>query len=307
MHRCFRRPEALPGPINIVQAMLRVTIHHWWKILAIWAVLTAGGVYAIHVRIKPVYESYGLLRVEPANLDLFNLGTNSAEGFAPFLETQVELIRSPNVLNAALAKPAVVKTTLVSKAKDPEARFARRLSVGILGGTYLIRVALTSQEPGDGPVIVNEIIQGYMHVATEWSDRKNAEQITRLKTYGSELDGKVEEQKANWLSLAEQGIVDLIASTQALATPGDGSNSPQTKPGKDQASASLEEYRQVRGSFSNQHQTDRDRGQFQEPKGRAQSREAGVDPELLDKKRRKDALQRPGYRFADEADRAGPA
>ena len=153
---------ASPGPINIVQAMLRVIAHHWWKILAIWAVLTAGLVFAINKRVKPTYESSSLLRIEPANRDLFNLGLNSAEAFDPFLQTQVELIRSPNVLSAALTNKKVATTTLVREAKDPESELRSQLQVGIMAGTYLIRVALTSLEPEDGPVIVNEVVARYI-------------------------------------------------------------------------------------------------------------------------------------------------
>jgi len=202
---------ASPGPINIVQAMLRVIAHHWWKILAIWAVLTGGLVIAINKRVKPTYESSSLLRIEPANRDLFNLGLNSAEAFDPFLQTQVELIRSPNVLSAAVVEKNVAKTTLVSEAKDPESELLSRLQVGILGGTYLIRVALTSLEPGDGPVIVNEVVARYISVATDWSEKKNKYQIDRLKDYRVDLNDRVERQEKIWLSLAEQSIVELIS------------------------------------------------------------------------------------------------
>ena len=159
----------------------------------------------INERVKPVYESSGLLRVEPASLDLFDLGMNS-EKFAPFLETQVQLISSASVLTAALTDDKVVRTTLVKESTDPENEIRERLQVSILEGTYLIRVGLTTLEPGDGPVIVNAIIKSYMYVANDWSDKKNAEQITRLKAYGSVLDGKVEECKATWFGLAEQRL-----------------------------------------------------------------------------------------------------
>ena len=201
---------ALPGPINIVQAMLRVITHHWWKILAIWAVLTGGLVFAINKRVKPIYESSGLLRVEPANRDLFDLGLNSAEAFDPFLQTQVELIRSPNVLSAALTVQGGRQDDAGQEAKDPESEIRSRLQVGIMGGTYLIRVALTSLEPEDGPVIVNEVVKQYMHVATDWSDKKNRFQITRLNDYKSDLNARIERQEKIWLGLAEQSIVELI-------------------------------------------------------------------------------------------------
>ena len=237
---------ASPGPINIVHAMLRVIVHHWWKILAIWAVLTGGLVFAINKRVKPTYESSSLLRIEPANRDLFNLGLNSAEAFDPFLSTQVELIKSANVLSAALTNKKVATTTLVREAKDPESALRSQLQVGIVGGTYLIRVALTSLEPEDGPVIVNEVVARYIYVATDWSDKKNRFQIVRLNDYKADLNARVERQEKIWLGLVEQSIVELIDSTRALAPGSDGSPLPQAKRNQ----ASLDEYRQVREQLS---------------------------------------------------------
>ena len=280
---------ASPGPINIVQAMLRVIAHHWWKILAIWAVLTGGLVIAINKRVKPTYESSSLLRIEPANRDLFNLGLNSAEAFDPFLQTQVELIRSTNVLSAALTEKNVAMTTLVKEAKDPESELRSRLQVGIVGGTYLIRVALTSLEPGDGPVIVNEVVDRYMNVATDWSEKKNKFQIDRLKDYRVDLNDRVERQEKVWLGLAEQSIVELIESTRAMAPGGDGSTLPQAKRNQ----ASLDEYRQVRGQlFETNMKLIETEALFKNRKAELSAREAGVDPELLAQKRIKDALRK---------------
>ena len=94
---------ATGGTINIVQVMFSAITHHWWKMLAIWVVLSAGLAYAVHMRIKPLYETFSLLRVEPSHQDLFDLGMGSAEVFHHFLVTQVQLFTSPNVLVAARA------------------------------------------------------------------------------------------------------------------------------------------------------------------------------------------------------------
>ena len=176
-------PEgAWPAPNPFFQAMLRVIPNHWWKILMVWVVLTGGLVIAINKRVQPMYESSSLLRIEPANRDLFNLEPKADETFETFLQTQVELIRSANVVSAALTDKNVAATNLVREAKDPENELRARLQVGIVGGTYLIRVALASLEPKDGPDIINAVVASYISVATDWSDKKNKFQITRLRT-----------------------------------------------------------------------------------------------------------------------------
>jgi len=156
-------------------------------------VLTGVLAIAINERVKPIYESTGILRVEPANRDLLNLGRNSTESFESILETQVELIRSGNVLSAALTDKRVAGTTLVKEAKDPERELRARLQVSIVEGTYLIRVALTTLDPEDGPVIVNQVVDKYMKVATDWSDKKYRYQIAQLNDYKKDLNARAEQ------------------------------------------------------------------------------------------------------------------
>jgi hypothetical protein len=81
-----------PGSLNIGKAIYRAFVYNCWKILAIWVVLTAALAYAINVQVKPMYETFSLLRVEPAPRDLFGLGRDSSE--ETFLQTQVQVLTS---------------------------------------------------------------------------------------------------------------------------------------------------------------------------------------------------------------------
>jgi hypothetical protein len=145
---------AAPRRSRIGEVMRRVLPDHWGKILVTWAVVTAVLVCLISVYVKPIYESSSLLRVEPATTDLFGMGME-AEAFDHFLQTQVALISSPSVVSSAIAAdPRVTYTALLRGVSDPEAELRGRLQVGVLPGTYLIRVALRTPKPEDGPVII---------------------------------------------------------------------------------------------------------------------------------------------------------
>ena len=78
----------------------------------------------------------------------------------------MELIRARAVLSAALTKNEVAATRLVREAKDPESEIRSRLQVDVMPGTYLIRVALISPYPKDGPAIVNEVVAQYVSTAS---------------------------------------------------------------------------------------------------------------------------------------------
>jgi capsular exopolysaccharide synthesis family protein len=280
------------GPINFVQAMLRVFAHHWWKVLVIWAVLTAGLAFAINVRVKPTYESASLLRVEPANRDLFGPGLYAAEVFDHFLQTQVALIQSPNVLNAAVIDKDVAGTALIRQAKDPENELRARLQVFVLGGTYLIRVGLTSQQPEDGPVIVNAVVKAYLNVAALWSGEQYKSQIKRLNEYKLELTDRVEQQKKIWLDLAGRSTDDLVDSTRSMAAPTTPTNSAGAQAGKANQ-VTLEEYRQVREQlFATNMKLIETEALFKNRQAEINARMAGVDPDVLFQKRMKEALRK---------------
>jgi succinoglycan biosynthesis transport protein ExoP len=271
------------GSVNIVQALLRVLAHHWWKILAIWAVLTAGLVYAIQVKVKPSYETFSLLRVEPAHRDLFGLGLNSAEVFDHFLQTQVELIRSPSVLLSAIASQDVTATSILREAKDPESELRGQLIVGVVPGSYLIRIGMASAHPREAAVIVNEVVKAYLEVANAWSSDKNKYQIKNLQDYNRELSDKVAERQKAWLELAEKSNVDLIDASPSSTT-----TLPQAAPSR----VSVDEYRRVREQL---FQTNMDmieaEALLKSRLSEIDARTAGMDPELLIRKRVEDALR----------------
>src|SRR5262249_26036211 len=159
------------------------------------------------------YESSSLLRVEPAKGNLFSAGTE-AEVFDHFLQTQVELIRSPSVVSRALAAGGtrVTGTALLRDAVDPESELRGRLHVGVLPGTYLIRVGVTTPDPADGPAIISEVVKAYLAMALNWSSEKNGSQIKRLENYNLVLTGKITEQQNEWIRLAQKAMVELQAT-----------------------------------------------------------------------------------------------
>jgi hypothetical protein len=248
-------PEpALPRRSRIGQAMRRALAKHWGKILATWVVWTVGLASIIYLRVRPTYESSSLLRVEPATTNLFGVVGDEPEAFDHFLQTQVELIKSPSVVSTAIASgPKVTGTALLRGSRDPESELRARLQVGVLRGTYLIRVGLTTPEPADGPAILSEVVQAYLALANAWSSEKNASQIKRLEKYSLELSAIIDEKQNEWIQIAQKGIVGLRASPAVAASP----TAPLAPAGSDDSSlsvavprrVSMDEYRQIRQRF----------------------------------------------------------
>ena len=245
-------PEASPlkiatadasGTVDLIGTTWRAITRHWWKLLALWAVVSAGLIYLIAVRVKPSYETFSMLRVEPTHRELF-LNLHSAEAFDHFLETQVQLVTSPNVLVAALADPRVAGLSMLCSTTDAEAELRRLVQVGVMPRTYLIKVAVTSPTPAEAAVIINAVVKGYLLTASEWSDGMTRNQLKSLETYQQELQQQVVEKQKAWLELANKGSVELVNSDEGSEqSPGSGLPRPTNN------RITLAEYKRVRGQL----------------------------------------------------------
>jgi len=234
-------PDAEAGPsrsVNVVRAAFRAVTRHWWQILLLWGVATGGICYLIKARITPLYESVSLLKVEPSNRDLFGTGTHAGESFGPFLETQVQLLLSPNVLAAVLADPRVAAQPSLRGSADPEAALRSLLQVGTVPNSYLLRVSMISPVPAECAAIVNAVVKSYLAAAAEWSDGMTRAQIKSLEVYQRDLQVQADEKQETWMAIASKGNVDLDLTKVAA---GDGRS-----PASARSRLTLDEYKRVR-------------------------------------------------------------
>lgn len=225
--------------INIMRVAIRTISRHWWQILGLWALGTGGLAYAINTYIKPQYSAVSILRVEPSHRDLFGTG-GGGESFEPYLETQVQLITSPNVLGAALVEPRTAALKLVREAGDAEGEVRSRLLVTLQPRSYLIKVAMTSGSAIEASTVVNSVVEAYLKAAAEWSDGMTRNQIKNLEAYQRELQNQADEKEQAWLDLASKGNVEISESLTA------GQQGGTSLPMAKRSQLTIEEYKKVR-------------------------------------------------------------
>jgi capsular exopolysaccharide synthesis family protein len=289
-HPALVDPASLPahaevaGSIDVGRVMLRVLARHWGKILVIWAVLSAGLVLAIQVRVKPIYETFSLLRVEPANNDLFSVGMNAAEVHDLFLQTQVQLISSPSVLSAALSDPRISKTSVLEKARDPESELRSLLQVFVVPKTYLIQVSMASSRPDEAARIINAVVESYHNVAAGWSNEKNKIQLKSLEDYKSDLTEQIHMQEQTWLALAGNSDIVLVDPPPSSR----GSTLPSAKPSQ----VSIDDYKRARDQlFAITLDLIEAESLLKHRQAELEVRTSGVDPVLLREKRIDEVLR----------------
>ena len=198
---------AAPGHrVGIVRRLAR----HGWRIAALWLVGSAFAVYLISSLVEPTYEAASLLRIEPAQVQLFAAGDGPGaaqeRSLQSYLQTQVEILKSDSVLEDAITTPTVVNLPRIKHSEDPTTELKNDLAVEIVGrGTYLIRVALASRIPSDAAVIVNAVVDTYMKQHMRYHHSSNSDLKKSLETELAKLEKEIDAKTAELKKLAAMG------------------------------------------------------------------------------------------------------
>jgi polysaccharide biosynthesis transport protein len=194
------------------KVILRGLGRHWWRILALWLVVSAPIAFLLYMAIQPTYEATSLLRVEPAVPDpLSPLIRNSAEiQGSTYLRTQVGLITSAKVLNPAIADPLVVNLATIRKSVDPKTDLLDKLKVVIVPDTNLIRIALELPNPEEATTIVQAVVQSYLTQNTEYSRGANRDLTESLKQQLRKIAEEINLKKSMLKDLYKKGNISVL-------------------------------------------------------------------------------------------------
>ena len=179
-------PPAAAGMKISPRLVWRAFRRHWWQALALWLLGSAGLMVLAYAKVKPTYDATAGVKVEQGDLAIFTQnGGGGMTEFAQYMETQVTLVTSPPVLGTALAThPELTNLPLLKGTPDPEAEIRQALRVGVVRGTNLIQVALTSDSPDEAAAIVNAVVDAFVKNALftyETSKKRQIEQLVETK------------------------------------------------------------------------------------------------------------------------------
>ena len=199
------------GPQITPRVLMRGLGRHWWRIMLFWVIVSTPLAYLIYALVEPSFEATSLLVAEPTTIDLYggtSRGTPNLSEVKPYLLTQVNLITSNSVLDAALADPAIRNLSLIRSFKDPKAELRQEMRVEIIGeNTYLIRVALAAKEPYQAAAIVNAVVEAYIEQHNRYHLTKNRSLKLNLETELKKLDQKVKDAQEELTKVVERGNV----------------------------------------------------------------------------------------------------
>jgi succinoglycan biosynthesis transport protein ExoP len=166
------RPLTVRGPARnspsaientITPAFLLWVFRQWWKIgiptgLAL-AAITAATVLYFYV---PRFEARSLLMIEDFGPYVaFNEAPNAGQSIR-YIQTQLEILRSPVVLEPALSRPEIASIREFKESAEPIQLLQEGLSVVPLGRSELYYVRYSNPVAKDAAAVVNAVVEEYM-------------------------------------------------------------------------------------------------------------------------------------------------
>ena len=128
----------------------------------------------------------------------------------PYLQTQVTLVESNNVLDAALAKRDISKLKMVREWQDPKADLKKDMLVAIVGdNTYLIRVSLSSKDAAEAAAVVNAVVDEYILYHSRYQQNANRNLRTTLESERKKIEAQIQQMKTKLTDLVAQGKVGV--------------------------------------------------------------------------------------------------
>lgn len=213
-------PDDPPQRSISVRTALRGVVRYRWLVTVLWLIATPALLAAIYTRVRPSYEAASLLRVDPASQNIFGATMMADSASRAFMNTQVKLILSTNVLLAASHDPAVAKLPIVQQAEDPVAALRAAIVVIALPDSHLIQVSMSSKTPGEAATAVNAVVAEFLKSNTTWTEANTGNHRKNLEAYSKNLTGQLVAKNKEWTDLAARSNVDPLDPSRPAETEG---------------------------------------------------------------------------------------
>ena len=206
-----RDPAALPGAeLGVAPAdetavtdsaplSLSLLLRHKWLILGVFVAVVVPGLAYVWTQVEPTYRATAVIRVAPRIPRIvFKTEDN---GIIPlyqsYLNTQVAVILSSQVLERVLDQPDVRATRWYAEHKDaPLAWLSESLYVVPRRRTELIDVSFTAKDPREAALIANAVVDQYIRYVNQRSsladDPVYQTLVDRYRQLQREIEGRKE-------------------------------------------------------------------------------------------------------------------
>jgi capsular exopolysaccharide synthesis family protein len=204
--------RAAAGGLDMA-GLLRAFGRRWPFALTLGVVLGAAAFAAVWFALPtPSATAFATLHLDPIQRKLlFDLGDRPGD----YQNTQLALVKSRLVLNAALRKPKVASLPILQQQDYPLEWLEENLKVTFNGSPEIMQISLSSAKyTDDVAVLVNAVTVAYLEEIVDKENNRRQNDLKSLQTFAQDYGTKVKGLRATLRKLQEQA--GAVADRQAL-------------------------------------------------------------------------------------------
>lgn len=199
-------------PRNDEKAAKLITPRHvmnalrkWWLLAIPIGLLAAATAAALIINtFEPQYMASAWLKIESAQP---YVAFPERADSRVFVANQIELIRSPLVLDPVISLPEIARIPEIQDSKDPVAWLAQHIQVRSVGGSDLFTISFTCADGHDAARVVNAIYNAYSAQRGDEEVKRTQRVLDLLKEEQGRRQLELTRLQENVRELAKQAII----------------------------------------------------------------------------------------------------
>src|SRR5262245_15893738 len=199
-----------------------VALRCWWQIttpIGLLLAVLAGAI--VFVVTKPTCAGSAWLIIKGNRESLLERDSQIRDDSARFVANQIELIKSPPIIDPVASNPAVVRTPEIAKETDPAQAISRQVKIRPLSKSDFFVIEFTSVVPKQSALVANEIAKSYFAHQSRDATYRTSTLIRLLEDQLTAQQAKVEDLRNRWRQMAKTttGIDPFAVKPTAPGTP----------------------------------------------------------------------------------------
>jgi polysaccharide biosynthesis transport protein len=213
--------SASVSPVLSFHSLLKAFRHRWPLAVAVGLGLGLTLAAGMWFLLTAQYTAYALLRVASTEPRLLpEAGGASRDASQNFENTQVALLKSRPILQAALRRSKVGELAMVRKQIDPVAWLENDLKAAFLDRTDIIKVSLTGADPKEVAALVNAVKDAYLEEGVNAQRNQKLAFLEDLEKVYTASEDKLHAQRDALRNLADtlkSGDSQALTAKQKMA------------------------------------------------------------------------------------------
>ena len=192
---------------------------HWGCALLAGLILGTLAAAVLLVICRPQYEAMAQIQVRAVPPDfLIDSLSPSLLDYEGFVNTQIALLRSPNVIDKTLKAPEVARLPSVIKQRDRRDWLIRKLHIKRILNSEIVQVSIKTNSAEESEKIVNAVVDAYFNFIEEVDQERTRRLLSQLH---------VEKRRQQALAQGLQAIIrqktletaskGVVASTEGMS------------------------------------------------------------------------------------------